>query len=66
MKIVPQLVQRGKKDRRMGEPSELDWETIETLKAEARIELIQALIPVALAEVRRTLEIGRAPCRERV
>ena len=55
MKIVPQLVQRGKKDRRMGEPSELDWEAIEALKTEARIELIQALIPVALAEVRRTL-----------
>ncbi len=48
MKMVPQLVQRGKKDRRMGEPSELDREAIETLNAEARIELIQALIPVAL------------------
>ena len=39
----------------MGEPSELDWEAIETLNAEAHIELIQALIPVALAEVGRTL-----------
>ena len=55
MKRVPQLVQRGKKDRRLGEPSELDWEAIEALKTEARIELIQALIPVALAEVGRTL-----------
>ncbi len=55
MKRVPQLVQRGKKDRRMGEPSELDWEAIEALNAEARIELIQALIPVALAEVGRAL-----------
>ncbi len=61
MKRVPQLVRRGKKDRRMGEPNELDWEAIEALKAEARIELIQALIPVALAEVGRTLdeEVGR-------
>ena len=55
MKRVPQLVERGKKDRRMGEPSELDWEAIEALNAEARIELIQALIPVALAEVGRAL-----------
>ena len=39
----------------MGEPSELDWEAIEALNAEARIELIQALIPVALAEVGRAL-----------
>jgi len=45
----------------MGEPNELDWEAIEALRAEARIELIQALIPVALAEVGRTLdeEVGR-------
>ena len=55
MKMVPQLVRRGKKDRRMGEPSELDWEVIEALHAGARIELIQALIPVALAEVGRAL-----------
>ena len=55
MRRVPQLVRRGKKDRRMGEPSEFDWEAIEALNGEARIELIQALIPVALAEVGRTL-----------
>ena len=55
MRRVPQLVRRGKKDRRMGEPSELDWEAIEAMNREARIELIQALIPVALAEVGRTL-----------
>ena len=55
MKRVPQLVRRGKKDRRLGEPSELGWEAIEALKTEARIELIQALIPVALAEVGRAL-----------
>ena len=55
MKRVPQLVRRGKKDRRMGEPSELDWEAIEAMNGEARIALIQALIPVALAEVGRTL-----------
>jgi putative transposase len=55
MKRVPQLVRRGKKDRRMGEPSDLDWDAIEALQRDARIELIQALIPVALAEVGRTL-----------
>lgn len=56
MKRVPQLVRRGKKDRRMGEPSELDWEAIEELNAGARIELIQALIPLGLAEVGRILD----------
>ena len=55
MKRVPQLVEVGKKDRRLGAPSELDWEAIEALHAGARIELIQALIPVALAEVGRAL-----------
>ncbi len=55
MRMLPRLVQRGKKDRRMGEPRDLDWEAIEALKTEARIDLIQALIPVALAEVGRTL-----------
>ncbi len=55
MRMLPQLVGRGKKDRRMGEPSDLDWEAIEALKTEARIDLIQALIPLALAEVGRTL-----------
>ena len=29
MERVPQLVRRGKKDRRMGAPSELDWEVID-------------------------------------
>ena len=29
----------------MGEPSELGWEAIEAMNGEARIELIQALIP---------------------
>lgn len=55
MGSVPQLVQRGKKDRRMGEPSEVGWEVIEGLELDARVELIQALIPLALAEVGRTL-----------
>ena len=62
MKIVPQLVRRGKKDRRIGKASELDWQAIEALNVEARIELIQALIPVALAEVERTLEQDVEPC----
>ena len=34
MERVPQLVRRGKKDRRMGAPSELDWEAIEALRTE--------------------------------
>ena len=44
MERVPQLVRRGKKDRRMGAPSELDWEAIEALRTEMRVELIQELI----------------------
>ena len=45
-----QLVHRGKKDRRLAEASELDWQAIEALNAEARIELIQALCREPLAE----------------
>ena len=46
MERVPQLVRQGKKDRRMGAPSELDWEAIEALRTEMRVELIQELIPL--------------------
>jgi transposase-like protein len=53
---VPQLVTRGKKDRRLGEPGELGWEEIEALEVDARIELIRQLIPLGLAEVGRMLE----------
>jgi len=35
MKRVLQLVERGKKDRRLGEPSELDREAIDALNADA-------------------------------
>ena len=56
MERVPQLVRRGKKDRRMGAPSELDWEAIEALRTEIRVELIQELIPLGLAEVGRVLD----------
>ena len=43
MERVPQLVRRGKKDRRMGAPSELDWEAIEALRTEMRVELIAGI-----------------------
>ena len=56
MERVPQLVRRGKKDRRMGAPSELDWEAIEALRTEMRVKLIQELIPLGLAEVGRVLD----------
>jgi putative transposase len=52
---VPQLVERGKKDRRMGEPRGMAWEEIEGLELDARIELIRELIPLGLAEVGRML-----------
>jgi transposase-like protein len=56
MERVPQLVVRGKKDRRMGEPSGMAWEEIEALEVDARVELIRELIPLGLAEVGRMLD----------
>jgi transposase-like protein len=56
MGSVPQLVERGKKDRRMGEPSAVGWEIIEGLELDVRVELIRALIPLGLAEVGRLLD----------
>ena len=53
---VPQLVQRGKKDRRMGEPTGMGWQEIEALEVDARVELIRELIPLGLAEVGRMLD----------
>jgi transposase-like protein len=53
---VPQLVARGKKDRRLGEPGDLGWEQIEGLEVDARIELIRELLPLGLAEVGRMLD----------
>ena len=53
---VPQLVAARKKDRRLGEPRDLDWRAIQTLEMDARIELIRELIPLGLAEVGRMLD----------
>lgn len=56
MGSVPQLVERGKKDRRMGEPREMGWDAIEGRELDARVELIRQLIPLGLAEVGRMLD----------
>ena len=53
---MPRLVERGKKDRRLGEPSQVSWEEIEALGLDPRVELIRQLIPLGLAEVGRILE----------
>lgn len=53
---MPRLVERGKKDRRLGEPSAVSWEEIEALELDPRVELIRQLIPLGLAEVGRMLE----------
>lgn len=53
---VPQLVVRGKKDRRLGPPRGLARGAIEALDMAARVELIRELIPLGLAEVSRMLE----------
>ena len=55
---MPRLVERGKKERRLGEPREVSWEEIEALELEPRVELIRQLIPLGLAEVGRMLEEG--------
>ena len=55
---MPRLVERGKKDRRLGEPREVSWEEIEALELDPRVELIRQLIPLGLAEVGRMLEEG--------
>jgi putative transposase len=56
MGSVPQLVERGKKDRRLGEPSGVGWEEIEQLELDVRVELIRELVPIGLAEVGRMLD----------
>ena len=56
MGTMPRLVERGKKDRRMGVPGGLDWDEIQELDLDPRVELIRQLIPLGLAEVGRLLE----------
>jgi len=56
MRSMVQLVKRGKKDRRLGEPSPMGWEEIEELDVDGRVELIRALLPLGLAEVGRMLD----------
>ena len=53
---MPRLVERGKNDRRLGEPREVSWEEIEALELDPRVELIRQLIPLGLAEAGRMLE----------
>ena len=53
---MPRLVRGGKKDRRLGPPSEVRWEEIEALELDPRVELVRQLIPLGLAEVSRMLE----------
>lgn len=56
MGTMPRLVERGKKDRRMGAPGGLGWDEIQELDLDPRVELIRQLIPLGLAEVGRLLE----------
>ena len=35
---MPRLVELGKKDRRLGEPSEVSWEEIEALELDPRVD----------------------------
>ena len=56
MRSMPQLVENGRKDRRLGEPSGQSWEQIEALELNARVELVRALLPLGLAEVGRMLD----------
>jgi putative transposase len=56
MGTMPRLVERGKKDRRIGEPQGMSLEEIRALELAPRVELIRQLIPLGLAEVGRTLD----------
>jgi len=56
MGTMPRLVERGKKDRRFGEPNGIGLEEIRALDLDPRIELIRQLIPLGLAEVGRLLD----------
>ena len=56
MGTMPRLVERGKKDRRIGEPRGLSLEEIRALELDPRVELIRQLIPLGLAEVGRLLD----------
>jgi putative transposase len=56
MGTMPRLVERGKKDRRIGKPSGLSLEEIRALELDPRVELIRQLIPLGLAEVGRLLD----------
>ncbi|MEX2530819.1 MAG: IS256 family transposase [Gemmatimonadota bacterium] len=53
---MPQLVRKGKKDRRLGEPNGIGWEEIDELDVDGRVEMIRALLPLGLAEVGRMLD----------
>lgn len=53
---MSQLVRRGKKDRRLGAPRGMEWQQIEGLDSDARVELIKALVPLGLAKVGRMLD----------
>jgi transposase-like protein len=53
---MPRLVERGKKDRRIGEPGGPNWNEIQELELDVRVELIRQLVPLGLAEVGRLLD----------
>ena len=57
---MPRLVERGKKDRRLGEPREVSWEEIEALELDPRVELIR-LLGRPVAKARPTAVRGRSP-----
>ena len=59
---MPRLVERGKKDRRLGEPREVSWEEIEVLELDPRVELIRRycqLVAAGAAFGRWEIEIAQ-------
>lgn len=56
MGTMPRLVERGKKDRRIGEPGGPNWNEMQELELDVRVELIRQLVPLGLAEVGRLLD----------
>lgn len=56
MKSVAKRLGKGKKSRVLGEPAVVSPETFAAMEVDAKVELIQALIPLGLMMVAQTLE----------
>ena len=56
MSSLPRVVRRRKKEKRLGKAQVLRREEVPELELDARVELIRALVPLALAEISAVLD----------